>query len=157
MLLGCLATLIFGVWARLAPGFIASRPARPPLLLGGAALWLAGVALFVLASPLGPWLLLLGLTALTVGAGPFGRSIARQPLLGPARLTRIAVRSAYLWAFGGVVISVAGQVGLATSYLQLSAARHAFGLGFITLMIYAVASRSGSRGSLATRRSCSLP
>lgn len=142
MLLGCLATLVFGVWARLAPGFIASPPARPPLLVGGATLWLAGVVLFVLAAPLGPWLLLAGLAAVTIGTGAFGRSIARQPLLGHARLTRIGVRSAYLWAFGGVAIILAGQVGLATSYLQVSTARHALGLGFLTVMIYAVASRA---------------
>jgi len=52
------------------------------------------------------------------------------------------VRSAFVWAFIGLAIISAGTLGLATSYLQVSAARHALALGFVTLMIYAVAARA---------------
>ena len=142
MLLGGLSTLIFGVWARLAPGFVASVPAKPRLLVTGGSLWLAGVLTLALGVTLGPWLLLAGFGALTGAIGVFGKGIARQPLHGHARLTRIGVRSAFGWAFVGLAIIAAGTLGLAGSYLQVSAARHALALGFVTVMIYAVASRA---------------
>ena len=142
MLLGGLSTLIFGVWARLAPGFVASAPAKPRLLITGGTFWLAGVLTQALGVAPGPWLLLVGFAAMTGAMGVFGAGIARQPLHGHARLTRIGVRSAFLWAFIGLAIIAAGTIGLATSYLQVSAARHALALGFVTLMIYAVAARA---------------
>jgi uncharacterized protein involved in response to NO len=142
MLLGGLCTLIFGVWARLAPGFVASRPPTPRLLIAGGALWLAGVILQALGVALGPWLLFIGLAALTGAIGVLGPGIARQPLHGHARLTRLGVRSAFAWAFIGLAVIAAGTLGLASSYLQVSAARHALALGFVTLMIYAVAARA---------------
>ena len=142
MLLGSLATMIFGVWARLAPGFIASAPPRPRPLIGGAVAWLLGIALFSVGVPAGVWLMLVGFALVTVAVGLFGPSIARQPIAGHARLTRIGVRSAFAWAFIGLAILGLESVGLVTSYLQISAARHALGLGFVTLMIYAVASRA---------------
>lgn len=142
MLLGSLGTLIFGVWARVAPGFVASMPAKPRLLISGGTFWLAGVLTQALGMALGPWLLLAGLAALTGAMGVFGAGIARQPLHGHARLTRIGVRSAFLWALVGLAILAAGTLELASSYLQVSAARHALALGFVTLMIYVVASRA---------------
>lgn len=141
-LLGGLSTLIFGVWARLAPGFVASVPAKPRLLITGGTFWLVGVLTLALGMALGPWLLLVGFAAVTGAMGVFGAGIARQPLHGHARLTRIGVRSAFLWAFIGLAIIAAGTFGIASSYLQVSAARHALALGFVTLMIYAVASRA---------------
>jgi hypothetical protein len=142
MLLGSIGTLIFGVWARLAPGFVAALPARPRPLVSGAALWLCGVALLAAGSPAGPWLLLAGLAITTYALSVFGPGIARQPLQDHARLTRIGVRSAFAWAFVGVGILAAGTLGAANSYLQVSAGRHALALGFVTLMIYAVAARA---------------
>ena len=91
---------------------------------------------------LGPWLLLIGLAALTGATGLLGPGIAHQPLHGHARLTRLGVRSAFAWAFIGLAIISAGTFGLASSYLQVSAARHALALGFVTLVIYSVASRA---------------
>lgn len=141
MLLGALSTLIFGVWARVAPGFVASVPATPrPLLLGGG-LWLLGVLAQAFGLAAGPWLLLVGAALLARTIGVFGAGIARQPLHGDARLTRLGVRSAFVWLFVGLAILAAGRLGLASSYFQVSAARHALALGFVTLMIYAVASR----------------
>lgn len=142
MLLGSLTTLIFGVWARLAPGFIASVPPKPRPLLGGAAAWLFGVALLALGMPGGAWLMLAGLGAITAATGLFGSSIARQRLTGHAALTRLGVRSAFAWAFVGLAILALESGGIATSYLQVSAARHAFALGFVTITIYAVGSRA---------------
>jgi uncharacterized protein involved in response to NO len=142
MLLGGLSTLIFGVWARLAPGFVASRPSKPRLLIASGALWLAGVIIQAFGVALGPWLMLIGLAALTGAMGLFGAGIAHQPLHGHARLTRLGVRAAFAWAFIGLAIIAAGTLGLASSYLQVSAARHALALGFVTLMIYAVAPRA---------------
>ena len=142
MLLGGLSTLIFGVWARLAPGFVASRPPKPRRLIVGGTLWLAGVIVQAFGVALGPWLLLIGLAALTGATGLLGPGIAHQPLHGHARLTRLGVRSAFAWAFIGLAIISAGTLGLASSYLQVSAARHALALGFVTLMIYSVASRA---------------
>ena len=142
MLLGGLGTLIFGVWARLAPGFVASRPSRPRLLIAGGSLWLAGVLLQAFGVAGGAWLLFIGLAALTYAIGVFGPGIARQPLYGHARLTRLGVRAAFAWAFIGLAAISAGTLGLATSYFQVSAARHALALGFVTLMIYAVAARA---------------
>ena len=72
----------------------------------------------------------------------FGPGIARQPLQAHARLTRIGVRSAFAWAFVGVGILAAGTLGVGGSYFQISAGRHAVALGFVTLMIYAVAARA---------------
>ena len=142
MLLGGIATLIFGAWARLAPGFVAALPARPRPLIAGVALWLVGVAALAVQQGAGPWLLFAGLAITTNALSVFGPGIARQPLQDHARLTRIGVRSAFAWAFVGIGILVAGTVGLAGSYLQISAGRHAVGLGFVTLMIYAVAARA---------------
>ena len=142
MLLGGLATSIVGVWARLAPGFIASLPSRPRPLIVSAVAWVLGIALFAAGVPAGAWLMLAGFAALTSAVGLFAPSIARQRLAGPARLTRIGVRSAFVWAFIGLAILALESLGVATSYLQVSAARHAVALGFVTLSIYAVASRA---------------
>ncbi len=142
LLLGSLATMIFGVWARLAPGFIASVPARPRPLLGGGGLWLLGVALFALGVGAGAWAMLAGAVVIAVAVGIFGPSIARQPLAGHARLTRIGVRSAFAWAFTGLSILAVAPLGFTGAYLQVSAARHALALGFVTITIYAVASRA---------------
>lgn len=142
MLLGSLATVIFGVWARLAPGFVAAPPARAGLLLTGAATWIAGVAALVAGWPMGAGLLLGGLSLITVALGVFGRSIARQPLAGAAWLTRLAVRSAFFWAFAGVALIVIVQLRPVSEAALLSAARHALGLGFVTMMIYGVGSRA---------------
>lgn len=142
MLLGSLATAIFGVWARLAPGFVATPPARAGRLLIGAATWLAGVVAIIAGWPIGPWLLLGGLSLLTVALGVFGPSIARQPLAGAARLTRLAVRSAFAWAFIGVALIAVAGLATEPAGPLISAARHALGLGFVTMMIYGVGSRA---------------
>ena len=144
MLLGCLATTIFGVWARLAPGFVATPPARSAPLLAGVALWEAGVLALVVGAPLGAALLLAGVLVTTTALGVYGTTIARQPLAGHARLTRLAVRSAFAWAAAGTSLLVldAAGVGPASSFLAVSAARHALGLGFVTLMLYGVAARA---------------
>ena len=142
MLLGAIGTLIFGAWARLAPGFVAALPARPRPFIAGVVLWLIGVAALAGQQAAGPWLLFAGLAITTGALSVFGPGIARQPLQDHARLTRIGVRSAFAWAFVGIGILVAGTVGLAGSYLQISAGRHAVALGFVTLMIYAVAARA---------------
>ena len=142
MLLGGVGTLIFGAWARLAPGFVAALPARPRPLLAGVFLWLIGVGFLAADTAAGPWLLLAGLTTTTYALSVFGPGIARQPLQAHARLTRIGVRSAFAWAFVGVGILAAGTLGGGGSYFQVSAGRHAVALGFVTLMIYAVAARA---------------
>ena len=51
-----------------------------------------------------------------------------RPLLGAALLVAYDVRTA--------------ATGTSSSYLDISAARHAFALGFVTLMIYGVAGRA---------------
>ncbi|HEY8656265.1 MAG TPA: NnrS family protein [Candidatus Limnocylindria bacterium] len=141
MLLGGLSTLVLGVWARLAPGFVASKPASARPLIAGAICWFAGVFALALGLTLGPWLLLAGFGVITGAIGVFGAGIARQPLHGHARLTRIGVRSAFLWAFVGLAIIAAQTRGVLDSYFQVSAARHALALGFVTLMVIAVAAR----------------
>lgn len=147
MLLGCLSTIIFGVWARLAPGFVASPPARAGRLLPAAALWIVGAAGLVSGVPLAALPLVAGLGALTWSLGVFGRSIARQRLPAHARATMFAVRSAFAWALVGAGLLALYQLrGAATgadpSYLEVSAARHSVALGFVTIMIYGVAARA---------------
>ena len=147
MLLGCLATIIFGVWARLAPGFVAAPPARSGRLLSAAALWLAGVVGVVADVPIGTLALVAASCALTWVLRVFGRSIARQRLPAHARATQLAVRSAFAWALVGAALLALYQMravltGSGPSYLETSAARHAFALGFVTIMIYGVAARA---------------
>lgn len=144
MLLGCLGTMVLGVWARLAPAFVAAPPYGARRLLAGAALWGAGSLGVGAALPAAPLVLTLGAIVLTRALGLWGPTIARQELKGHARLTRAALRSAFAWAvIGGVILSLA-QLGplSATDVLVASAARHAFGLGFISLAIYGVAARA---------------
>ncbi len=159
MLLGCLATSIIGVWARLAPGFIATPPAPARPLLAGAAIWLAGAVLLVAGVPLASVALVAGLGLIVRALGLFGPTIARQPLVAHARLTRLAARSAFLWALAGALLLVvydarALATGEAPTYLELSAARHAFALGLVTIMIYGVAARA--LPSFLNRRAWSL-
>jgi uncharacterized protein involved in response to NO len=147
MLLGCLATAIFGVWARLSPGFTAAPPARSRPLLAGAVLWLFGAAGMAASLRAAPLLLLAGLATIVWALGVFGPTIARQRLFEHARLTRLAVRSAFAWALVGCALLVAYALramvtGTDPSYLDTSAARHAFALGFVTLMIFGVAARA---------------
>lgn len=144
MLLGCLVTAITGVWARLAPGFVAAPPYRPRHLLAAATTWLVGVCAFVLGSPVGAPLMLAGLLALVLTLGVWGPAIAQQQLAGHARLTRFAVRSAFAWGLvGAAVLALAPTSVLpGTQFLVGSAARHAFALGLVTLMIYGVAARA---------------
>ena len=147
MLLGCLATIIFGVWARLAPGFVAAPPARPGPLMLAVALWLVGVTGVVTDVPLAALALVAGLCALMWALRVFARSIARQRLPAHARATRLAVRSAFVWALVGAALLALYQAravlsGSDPSYLETSAARHAFALGFVTIMIYGVAARA---------------
>jgi uncharacterized protein involved in response to NO len=147
MLLGCLSTTIFGVWARLAPGFVAAPPARPRRLLASAALWVSGAIGVVAEARFAAVVLVVALCALVWTLGVFGGSIARQRLPAHARATRLAVRSAFAWAlFGAAALAVlqvrAALTGSDLSYLEMSAVRHAFALGFVTIMIYGVAARA---------------
>jgi uncharacterized protein involved in response to NO len=147
MLLGCLSTIIFGVWARLAPGFVASPPAPAGRLLPAAALWIAGALGLVSGVPLAALLLVTGLGAVTWALGVFGPSIARQRLPAHARATVLAVRAAFIWALVGAALLAlyqlrAAATGADASYLEVSAARHSFALGFVTIMIYGVAARA---------------
>ncbi len=146
MLLGSLGTMILGVWARIAPPFMAAPPAAPRRLLAGAALWGAGVVATVAGAAIGGALLLAGILTVVWAVGLYGGSIARQPLAGHARLARLTVRSAFLWGIVGAAVLawLDGRSALgagAPTYLEVSAARHAFALGLVTLMIYAVAAR----------------
>lgn len=144
MLLGAAATTILGVWARLAPPFVAARPIGARTLLLGIGLWIVGVAGVAARWPLGPACLLAGLTVLVVGLGLWGPTIARQRLEGHALLTRLAMRSAFGWALvGAALLALAPTAALPAGEAALgSAARHAFGLGLVTLAIYGVASRA---------------
>ena len=147
MLLGCLATIIFGVWARLAPAFVAAPPARAGPLLVAVALWLVGVAGVVADIRLAALALVPALCTLMWALRVFGHSIARQRLPAHALATRLAVRSAFIWALVGATSLALYQVravltGSGPSYLETSAARHAFALGFVTIMIYGVAARA---------------
>jgi len=147
MLLGSLSTIIFGVWARLAPGFVASAPTLPRRLLPAAALWIVSAAGVSLGVPLTALPLVAGLSAMTWALGVFGPTIARQRLPAHARSTMLAVRSAFVWALVGAVALALYQLRAAvtggdSSYLEISAARHSFALGFVTIMIYGVAARA---------------
>ena len=147
MLLACLATAILGVWARLAPGFTATPPPRPSRLLAGATLWFIGATGVAAGIAFAPFVLLAGLVTIVWALGVFGATIARQGLVSHARLTRVAVRSALVWALAGSALLAWYQIrtlvaGAEPSYLELSAARHAFALGFVTLMIFGVAARA---------------
>ncbi len=147
MLLVCLATTIFGVWARLAPGFTATPQARPTLLHAGSALWILGAVGVAAGIAIAPLALLAGLVTIVRALGVFGATIARQRLVSHARLTRLAVRSAIVWALVGSALLGwyalrAAVVGAQPTYLETSAARHAFALGFVTLMIFGVAARA---------------
>jgi uncharacterized protein involved in response to NO len=147
MLLGSLSTIIFGVWARLAPGFVATAPALPSRLLPAAALWIVAAAGVTSNVPLSTLPLVAGLGAVTWALGVFGPTIARQRLPAHARSTLFAVRSAFVWALVGAVALAlyelrAAVSGADASYLEISAARHSFALGFVTIMIYAVAARA---------------
>ena len=144
MLLGSIGTTIFGVWARLAPGFVAARPFAPRLLLSGAALWLVGSVGVAAAVPAAAAALAGGALVVTVALGLWGPTIARQPLRSHARLTRVALRTAFAWAVIGSLVLLASRFAIlptATSLTE-SAARHAFGLGFVTLAVYGVAARA---------------
>jgi len=147
MLLGSLSTITFGVWARLAPGFVASPPARPTRLLPAASLWLVAATGVVMDVPLSALPLVAGLCAVTWALGVFGPTIARQRLPAHARATVLAVRSAFVWALVGAAALALYQLraavtGAGASYLEISAARHSFALGFVTIMIYGVAARA---------------
>lgn len=146
MLLGSLATAIFGVWARITPAFVATPPARLRPLLAGAAVWDAGVVAAVAGAALAGPLLLVGIVTVVWSVGLFGGTIARQRLPDQARLTRLTVRSAFVWGIVGAAALAWFDVrsalgGGSPTYLEISAGRHAFALGFVTLMIYAVAAR----------------
>jgi hypothetical protein len=143
----CLVTTVVGVWARLAAGFTATPPAPPRRLLGGVAIWLLGAVGTVAGIPLAALALLAGIAIIVWALGVFGATIARQRLVSHARLTRLAVRSAMSWAIAGSALLTwyalrALLGGAPASYLEASAARHAFALGFVTLMIYGVAARA---------------
>ena len=147
MLLVCLATTIFGVWARLAPGFTATPPARAIRLSAGSALWILGAVGVAAGFAIAPLALLAGLVTIVWALGTFGATIAHQRLVSHARLTRLAVRSAIVWALVGSALlgwyALRAVVsGAEPTYLETSAARHAFGLGFVTLMIFGVAARA---------------
>jgi uncharacterized protein involved in response to NO len=147
MLLGSLSTIIFGVWARLAPGFVASPPARPTRLLPAAALWIVAVAGVVTEVRLSALPLVAALCAVMWALGVYGPTIARQRLPAHARSTLFAVRSAFVWALVGAAALAfyqlrAALTGADVSYLETSAARHSFALGFVTIMIYGVAARA---------------
>jgi uncharacterized protein involved in response to NO len=144
MLLTCLGTLIVGVWSRLAPAFVAARPYDPRLLRAGTILWLLGSVGIATAIPLAAAVIAAGAVVLMITLGVWGPTIARQPLRGHARLTQLALRSAFSWAVVGGLVLLAADLRLlpGTTILTDSAARHAFGLGFVTLAIYGVAGRA---------------
>lgn len=97
--------------------------------------------------PLSALPLVAGLCAVTWALGVFGPRIARQPLPAHARATLLAVRSAFFWALAGAALLAFYQLrepvtGSDAAYLDVSAARHSFALGFVTIMIYGVAARA---------------
>jgi hypothetical protein len=109
--------------------------------------WLVGVVAIVTDMPFAGVTLLAGVTGVTWALGVYGPSIARQRLASHARLARFAARSAFFWALVGAALLAlyqlrAAATGADASYLEVSAARHSFALGFVTIMIYGVAARA---------------
>lgn len=155
LLYGFAGAFVFGVSLRTLPHFLALGPVRPwalrpafwafnlgvtlrvadwwagdgkpgSLALAGAGLEAAAVALFLVGLPV------LG------RSGPMGRA--------GYRAFPWYIRAAYAW----LAVAVALELALAAywvladrypGYLEISAARHAFALGFLTLIIFGMAGR----------------
>jgi hypothetical protein len=149
-----------GVTRRAIPLFMGLRPTHERLALAACALLNAGVALEVgggvlsaLAGPepwrgaslLGAVLLLAGAVAFVVALRLYERA-PMPPGAGQPRAHEPYVRTAYGWllfslGLGAVLAVMELAAGVAPTAGAANAARHAFALGFISLLIFGVASR----------------
>lgn len=140
LLLGFVAAHVIGVSLRVAPAFIAARPAGDRPVVVAAALWATGVTLTTIGGPAGPAVLLLTALLVVRLIGPFARGIAVGPVPAPARLVRLAFRGAYGWLLIGLALLAIGATADAPAAIA-NAGRHALALGFLTQIVFGVGSR----------------
>ncbi|MGH2378442.1 MAG: NnrS family protein, partial [Candidatus Limnocylindria bacterium] len=141
LLLGFIACSVLGVSLRVAPAFSAAPLSSPRVVLGGAALWYAGVVAATLPAGVAPALILAGGLALVYAVGPFRASAASRPLPAPARLTRLAFRAGYAWLLVGLALLTAASLSPWPVAGATTAARHALALGFLMSMVFGVGAR----------------
>jgi len=157
---GFVVMAALGVTRRAIPLFMGLRPARERLGIAACALLNAGVALEVgagVASALGgpeAWhgVTLLGALAIVAGAVAFVGALrlyeraAMPPGAGQPRAHEPYVRTAYGWLLFSLGLGAALALwelatGTPPSAGAQNAARHALALGYISLLIFGVASR----------------
>ena len=140
LLLGFAGGHVIGVSSRVAPAFIAAPPASTRTILLAGAAWNLGVFGLVAGYAPAAWVALASAIALTWTIGPFRRGVGVAPLSAGARATRLAFRSAYAWLVVGLAMLALSALRGA-SFPEVSAARHALALGFLTLMVFGVGAR----------------
>jgi len=131
---------IQGMLLRIGRGFLGLQPPRAWAVSVAFGLQVLGVALALAGRTAAPLSTALGVVAFAVGARLLERRVHEQdPVF--ARIVAIAVGCSLLFAILAATWSGLALAGGPPPGLLWDGARHAFALGFVTLMIFAVAGR----------------
>jgi uncharacterized protein involved in response to NO len=138
---GFLAPFVFGFSARWMPTLLGLQATRARLLLAAVgAIWI-GIFL-ALAKHIGPATVFLVVAAVLAIAGLrlFEKTIHDARTRGVHRSFPVFVRLAYIWLLVGAALGVAASRWDVSGGLW-GASRHAFTVGFVSMMVFAVGQR----------------
>jgi hypothetical protein len=139
-LFGGALSWIQGMLLRVGAGFLGLQPPRTRLCAGALALGTVGLALVLLGHAAAPLFVAADVVLFAYGARLLSRRVHRQDL-ALARISDLAIGWSIVFALLAAAWSIDVLTGQAPPSLLWDAARHAFGLGFVTLMIFALAGR----------------
>jgi uncharacterized protein involved in response to NO len=138
---GFLAPFIWGFSTRWMPVFIGLRPTRPALLGAGLVANITGVILTVAGwGGLGTGLFVLGSLLVIVALRLFEPAMRAPKTRGVHPSFPIFVRLAYVWLLVAGMLSVAAALWDSSGGIW-GASRHAFTVGFVSTMVFAVGQR----------------
>jgi uncharacterized protein involved in response to NO len=138
---GFLAPFVWGFSTKWLPVFLGLAPVRPRLLIASMAVNLMGVGLTLAGKTgLATWCFVLAAIGVPVALRVFEPAIAEPKTRGVHDSFPIFVRLAYVWLVIAAVMGVAAHTWDISGGIW-GASRHAFTVGFISVMVFAIGQR----------------
>lgn len=138
---GFLAPFIWGFSSKWLPVFIGLAPLRPQLLIGAMSVNILGIMLTMAGrTGLATWCFLIGAAGVATAIRIFEHGAAEPKTRGVHGSFPVFVRIAYVW------LIIAAAAGVAAARWDISggiwgASRHAFTVGFVSVMIFSIGQR----------------
>lgn len=138
---GFLAPFIWGFSTRWLPVFLGLAPVRPRMLIAAMIVNLLGIAL-TLAGLIGPatWCFVAGALGVAGAIRIFEPAATAPKTRGVHASFPVFVRIAYVWLIVGASLGVAAQIWDISGGIW-GASRHAFTVGFVSVMVFAIGQR----------------